>query len=261
MSKFCFKCGGVSENGADFCARCGAPFGDAPIPVVEAPVPVEVAPVEAAPAEAPTQRRRNAPDKKSKKPLLILIAAIVAVVVFAFAGVVTLVGALGYFLFFAPEYTDPIDLYFAAMYEGRVENVEKLAPREYWDMRAEKTDMSREECVEEAQEWASLTSKSIKKQFGDDFFCTYEVADKEELSDEALRELAEILERDYEISARAVKKGYTVTIDLNFNGDEQKGQKITVVQIGYRWYLVEHYNSGFGDYVYFPVGGFLATLG
>ena len=53
MSKFCFKCGGVSENDADFCARCGASFGDAPIPVVEAPVPVEAAPVEAAPAEAP----------------------------------------------------------------------------------------------------------------------------------------------------------------------------------------------------------------
>lgn len=256
MSKFCFKCGGVSENDAPVCAHCGAAFGDTPIPVVEEPVTVEVAPV-----EAPHQSETKAPVKRSKKPLLILAAAIVAVVVFAFTGVVTMVGALGYFLFFAPEYTDPIDLYFGAMYEGKVENVEKLAPKAYWDWRAEATDRSRDACIEEAQEWASLTSKSIKKQFGDDFFCTYEVADKEELSDEDLRELAEILERDYDISAKSVKKGYTVTIDLNFNGDEQKGQKITVVQIGYRWYLVEHFNSAFGNRAYFPVGGGPAMLG
>ena len=81
------------------------------------------------------------------------------------------------------------------------------------------------------------------------------------MTDKALRELAEILERDYEISAKSVKKGYTVTIDLNFNGDEQKGQKITVVQIGYRWYLVEHFNSPFGNRAYFPVGGGPAMLG
>lgn len=260
MSKFCFKCGGVSENDAPVCARCGAAFGDTPIPVVEEPVPAETAPVEATPAEAPVRRRRTPPAKKSKKHLVIAVA-IIAVVIFAFTGVVTMVGALGYFLFFAPEYTDPIDLYFAAMYEGKVENVEKLAPKAYWDWRAEATDSSRDTCIEEAQEWASLTSKSIKKQFGDDFFCTYEVADKEELSDEDLRELAEILERDYDISAKSVKKGYTVTIDLNFNGDEQKGQKITVVQIGHRWYLVEHFNSAFGDRAYFPVGGGPAMLG
>ena len=255
MSKFCFKCGGVSENDAPVCTRCGAAFGDTPIPVVEEPIPAE-----AAPAEAPTRRRRNTPAKKSKKPLLIAVA-IVAVVVFAFTGVVTMVGALGYFLFFAPEYTDPIDLYFAVMYEGKVENVEKLAPKAYWNRRAEETDMSRDACIEEAQEWARLTNKSIKKQFGEDFFCTYEVADKEELSDEDLRELAEVLERDCEISAKSVKKGYTVTIDLNFNGDEQKGQEITVVQIGYRWYLVEHFNSPFGNHVYFPVGGGAGVYG
>ena len=118
MSKFCFKCGGVSENDAPVCAHCGAAFGDTPIPVVEEPVTVEVAPVEATPAEAPVRRRRTPPAKKSKKPLVIA-AAIIAVVIFAFTGVVTMVGALGYFLFFAPEYTDPIDLYFAAMYEGK----------------------------------------------------------------------------------------------------------------------------------------------
>ena len=261
MSKFCFKCGGVSENDAPVCARCGAAFGDAPVLVEQEPAPAETTPVETAPAEVPPRRRHKAPAKKSKKPLVIIAAAIVAVVAFVLTGVVALVGTLGYFLFFAPEYTDPIDLYFAAMYEGKVENVEKLAPKAYWNWRAEQSDMSRDACIEEAQEWARLTSKSIKKQFGEDFFCTYEVVEKEELSDEDLRELAEVLERDYEISAKSVKKGYTVTIDLNFNGDEQKGQEITVLQIGYRWYLVEHFNSPFGNHVYFPVGGSLAPLG
>ena len=68
MSKFCFKCGGVSENDAPVCARCGAAFGDTPIPVVEAPVPAETAPVEAAPAEAPTRRRRTPRLKSLKSP-------------------------------------------------------------------------------------------------------------------------------------------------------------------------------------------------
>lgn len=252
MSKFCFKCGVSTDDESIFCPRCGvridAPF--APTIPQAAPAPAS----ETTPAEPISPAPTPAPVKTRKKKMVVVLASVFALILLA-------AGSAIYFLFFSPSYTDPIDLYFDAMYEGKVENVEKLAPDEYWNWRVEASDMNRDECIEEAQEWARLTNKSIKKQFGEDFLCTYEVADKEELSDEALQELAEILERDYEISAKSVKQGYTVTIDLNFNGDEQKGQEITVVQIGYRWYLVERYNSSFGNYVYFPVGGTPATFG
>lgn len=249
MSKFCFRCGGVSENDADTCACCGIPFDAPVIPVPPAPTPE---PAQEAPQAPQPEPIPEAPVKKTRKKLVILAAALICVAVLG--------GLLHCFFFFSSSCTDPIDLYFAAMYEGKIDAVEKLAPKEYWNWRAAASDMSRDACIKEAQEWARLTNKSIKKQFGEDFFCTYQVADKEEMTDKALRELAEILERDYEISARSVKKGYTVTIDLNFNGDEQNGQEITVVQIGYRWYLVERYFSPFGNRAYFPVGGGPAML-
>lgn len=255
MSKFCFKCGATVDSEAEVCTNCGAPFG-APV-IRPKSAPVAEAPSAASPPETPPETVPEVPMKLSKKRLTTV--AIIAAAVLTFHLVAF--GLLGCFTFFSSGYTEPIDIYFEAMYEGKTENVEKLAPKEYWNWRAEQTDMSRDQCIQDAQEGARLTSKSLKNQFGEDFFCTYEVAGKAEMSDEELRELAGVLERDYKISPRTVKKSYTVTIDLNFNGDEQKGWEITVVQIGYSWYWVEYYESPNGNVAYFPVSSGASIYG
>lgn len=199
------------------------------------------------------------PVKKLQANTVIVLAAVAA---FLLTGI--LAGVAGYFLFFATKYTDPIDLYIEAIYEGKVANVERQAPDKYWDQMAAKTGLSRDEYIRLAQQQATGLNTAMKDQFGKDFSCTYRVTDKKEMTALELGVRAQWLLKDYGISTDTVKKGYTVTIDMNLAGKDHKGVQLEVVQIGRNWYWVDTQTTTFGygyANIYFHIDGTPAMIG
>ena len=261
MSKFCFKCGATVDSDAEICTNCGAPFGapalwsksapaeeaPQPLPEPEKPEAPNCTPAaEPNPAPAPTM-----PVKLSKKFLVsvaIIAAAILTLQLVAF-------GLLGYFTFFATDYTEPIDLYFEVMYAGKSEKVEELAPREYWDKCAQQAGTDRESCVQEAESAAKLAYRSLKNHYGPDMDYSYEIVSETAMTEEALGKVAALLEEKYGIRPESVKQGYTLTITSRIADEDQGKSTITSIQIGYKWYWVIYHESTFGSYAYFPVAG------
>lgn len=261
MSKFCFKCGATVDSDAEVCTRCGAPFGapmirPTPVPTEEVPEALPAAPQPEVPRpevpqpEEASEIASEVPVKVSKK--LLVTVAVIAAAVLTINFVVF--GLLGYFTFFTSDYTDPIDLYFEVMFDGKSEKVEKLAPREYWDKCAEQAGTDRETCVQEAESAAKLAYRSLKNTYGSDVDCSYEIVSEKAMTEDELVKVAALLEEKFGIRSDSVKKGYTLTITSRI-GDENQGRStITSIQIGFKWYWVMYYEGSFGSYVYFPVG-------
>lgn len=257
MSKFCFKCGATVDSEAVVCTNCGAPFGapvvrPTPISTKEVPEQLPAAPQPEVPQpEEASEVVPKVPVKLSKKFLVrvaIIAAAILTLQLVAF-------GLLGYFTFFATDYTEPIDLYFEVMYAGKSEKVEELAPREYWDKCAQQAGTDRETCVQEAESAAKLAYRSLKNTYGSDIDYSYEIVSETAMTEEALGKVAALLEEKYGIRPESVKQGYTLTITSRIADEDQGKSTITSIQIGYKWYWVIYHGSTFGRYAYFPVAG------
>lgn len=251
MSKFCFKCGATVDSEAEICTNCGAPFGapvvrPTPIPTEEVPEQLPVAPQ---PEEA-SEVVPKVPVKLSKKFLVSVAVIAAAVLTINFV----IFGLLGYFTFFTSDYTDPIDLYFEVMFDGKSEKVEKLAPREYWDKRAEQAGTDRETCVQEAESAAKLAYRSLKNTYGSDIDYSYEIVSEKAMTEDELGKVAALLEEKFGIRSDSVKKGYTLTITSRIADENQGKSTVTSIQIGFKWYWVIYYESSFGSYAYFPVG-------
>lgn len=209
-----------------------------------------------------TYRKPSFNDPPVKKSREITVVVLVAVAAFLLTGVLT--GVASYFLFFAPKYTDPIDLYVEAIYDGKVNTVERQAPDEYWDRMAAKTGLSRDAYIQLAQQQAKELNATMEDQFGEDFECAYRVTGKKEMTAHELGVRAQWLLKDYGISTDTVKKGYTVTIDMKLAGKDHKGVQLEVVQIGRNWYWVDTQTNTFGyGYIniYFHIDGIPATIG
>ena len=156
----------------------------------------------------------------------------------ALVTLVVVVGmTLGYFLFLAPKYTDPIDLYIAAVYEGRVETVENQAPDAYWDAKAKAAGVDRDSYIQWVQLQAKELNDAMKKQFGEDFECTYRVVSKKRLSKDEMPQWVSV--------GSSVKQACLVTIDMKLAEKEHKNVEVMVVKIGRYWYWVEK-SSAFG---------------
>lgn len=157
------------------------------------------------------------------------------------AALVTLVVVVGmtlvYFLFLAPKYTDPIDLYIAAVYEGRVETVENQAPDAYWDAKAKAAGVDRDNYIRWVQQKAQQSNHAIEKEYGEDFECTYRVVSKKRLSKDEMPLWLSMSD--------SMKQACLLTVDMKMAEEEYKNVEIMVVKIGRYWYWVEK-SSAFG---------------
>ena len=263
MSKFCTNCGAQLDDSALFCTTCGsrqeaaapvapaAPAYEAPAaPVYETPdVPVYEAPVCDAPVcEAPAAPE---PEKKplNKKTLIGIVAGAAALIA---------IGLLVFFLFFNSSYTDPIDLYFDAMYKGKLENIEKMAPKEYWDWYEDEYDKTTEDLIEDAEDNYEDYIEELEDTYGENVKATYEITKEKDLSSRKLEKIADALEDNYDIDAKKVTEGKKLDVELTISGDDDDREdagEITVVKIDGKWYWINWYEYGDEVVVRFNIPG------
>lgn len=224
MSKFCINCGAAVQDDAAFCINCGASIN-------------------------------KAPAKKSKKPLvitLIIVGAILSLVVEILACVMLVPAVINYVDGYPSEYTDPVALYYDALYKGDVDNVWQMAPAECWAKLAKQTGMSRQECVKNAEShfWLLYRRQEIiANGYGEEFSCIYTISEQIVVSEKRLAQISAALEEEYGIDANSVKEGYQLRVDF-FPGERFHHRIVpTVIKIDNKWYMVEWETTTYTDYI------------
>ena len=202
-----------------------------------------------------------APAKKSKKPLvitLIIVGAVLTLVVEILAGIMLVPVAMEYLESFTSGCTAPVDKYFEVMYDGKAENVEDLAPEESWERKIAGSEQTREVVMKAARRWAENTHKALVKNYGENFDYSYTVTEKTALTEEELEKTAKSLAEGYGFDPATIKKGYTLRVDVVISDREPAQMEFIVVQIGKEWYRIAwlkllSVHGGFEERAYFPI--------
>lgn len=223
MSKFCFNCGNQLGENDQFCQKCGAKQNTAP---------------NAAPAATPAAPAKKLPFNLTKNSL-IGIGAVVALLVV----VIIIISSLT-----ASSYKDAIDLMVDVSLNGKIEKLEKLAPKEFWEYYEEESDITVKEMIEEYKDENVYESmmEELEKDYGKNIKVSYKIKEKEKLEKDELDEIKDGLKENYGIAKKSVKTGYEVEVELTIKGKDDKDSQtntINVVKIGKGWYIVSSSGS------------------
>ena len=228
MSKFCQNCGAELADADMFCQSCGTKQE-----ATEAAAPAENNANDKAQqvVDNVSAAATDYVEKAKKDPkLLILPAAILVAVIALFA----IIGSS------SKAYLKPVN-YMMEMTQGNFKNLEKCAPKEYWEYMEEEGDMSNEDLKEEIEE--NEVGDNIKEQleetYGKNVRMKYKVTDKDKLSDKKLSNIKDGLKENYDIAKKSVKKAYKLELEITTKGSEDEDEdeaEIIVVKIGNKWY-------------------------
>lgn len=209
MAKFCTKCGAPLDNNAAFCTNCGA-----------------------------VADKKNNVVNLHNKNTAILLGGILA-------GIIILVILIS--LIFGGGYKSAIDNYFEGFEDTNAKKFMKAMPEcqiEYLEESLK--DYSKfdslaeyfEYCLEEAL-------NKIEDEYGNDISISYEIKDKEELSEKELKDIRKRLENNYDNDDVKVTKGYEVQITAEIKGDDNSDEEditVKVAKVDGDWCIV---NGGF----------------
>lgn len=209
MAKFCTKCGAPLDNNAAFCTNCGA-----------------------------VADKKNNVLNLHNKNTAILLGGILA-------GIIIL--AILISLIFGGGYKSAIDNYFEGFEDTNAKKFMKAMPEcqiEYLEESLK--DYSKfdslteyfEYCLEEAL-------NKIEDEYGDDISISYEIKDKQELSEKELKDIRKRLENNYDNDDVKVTKGYEVEITAEIKGDDNSDEEditVKVAKVDGDWCIV---NGGF----------------
>lgn len=236
MAKFCTKCGAPLNENAAFCTNCGAPQDSKNSGSVTADA-----------ADAVTNAFNNVKDTFSsegiknmkanpeKKALIVLGCAVLAVIIV----IVLLIS-----LIFGGGYKTPIDNYFEGIEDANVKKILKSMPEcqvEYIEDKLDEYDSfdTISEYMEDAIKYAI---EEIEDQYGDDFSISYEITNKEELSDKELRSIRKRLRSTYDDDDVKVTKGYEIELLTKIKGDDDSDERdmtIEVAKVDGDWCIVD----------------------
>jgi len=210
--KFCPNCGNQLEDSAIFCANCGTNVG--------APVTTQ---------NVIQDYNNLAVTQKNKKIGIIAVAA---------SGALILI-LLFTLIFGGSGYEDAVDTLFAVTFEGDMDDIEDLAPEEFWDTIDEPID---DVIAELSEEYKEDLYEELIEVFGEDFDIDYEITDENELSSTKVKYVAESLNETYDIEENTVKEVYELDLEVVITGNnEERTRELEayVVKIGSEWYPVE----------------------
>lgn len=235
MSKFCAKCGTELPDEAVVCSNCGAPVGgQATQPEAQ---PTAGAPVQPNPAAAvfgnvgDTVTDTINKVKSDKKLLGIVAGAVAALLVVIIVLCVALSGG---------GYKSAIDNYIDVAIRGKVNKIEKLAPKAYWQYLEDEMDVDIDDIKDEYKDNYDDIMDSLEDEYGKNVKVSYKVTDKDELSDKKLKNIQEGLKDNYDIPKKSVTKGYKVDVDMTIKGkDDEDTDESTlyIVKIKGDWYI------------------------
>lgn len=209
MAKFCTKCGAPLDNNAAFCTNCGAV----------------------------ADKKDNVLNLHNKNTAILLGGIL--------AGIIILTILIS--LIFGGGYKSAINNYFEGFEDTNAKKFMKAMPEcqiEYLEESLK--DYSKfdslaeyfEYCLEEAL-------NKIEDEYGDDISISYEIKDKEELSEKELKDIRKRLENNYDNDDVKVTKGYEVQITAEIKGDDNSDEEditVKVAKVDGDWCIV---NGGF----------------
>jgi hypothetical protein len=229
MMRCCKHCGALLEDDVQVCDFCGAVLE---VPKAE-PVALPVV-VEEAPAREVTEEVSEAPSRKklSKKSWLIIAGIALAVI----AVIVTV-----NLLIFSPHIA--VDKYEAVL-NGDFDKIETLAPKEYWDYMAERTNMTKNQYIEDL---AKNRKENYLEQMSQDTIIgkllsrELRVLDTEKVNANELAGIRTALEEEYGISSHRIHSAYSLILKVTTKGSKESSSyssRITAIRIDTEWYLV-----------------------
>lgn len=209
MAKFCTKCGAPLDNNAAFCTNCGA-----------------------------VADKKNNIVNLHNKNTAILLGGILA-------GIIVLVILIS--LIFGGGYKSAIDNYFEGFEDTNAKKFMKAMPEcqiEYLEESLK--DYSKFDSLAEYFEYLLEEAlNKIEDEYGDDISISYEIKDKEELSEKELKDIRKRLENNYDNDDVKVTKGYEVEITAEIKGDDNSDEEditVKVAKVDGDWCII---NGGF----------------
>ncbi len=209
MAKFCTKCGAPLDNNAAFCTNCGA-----------------------------VADKKNNIVNLHNKNTAILLGGILA-------GIIVLVILIS--LIFGGGYKSAIDNYFEGFEDTNAKKFMKAMPEcqiEY--LQESLKDYSKFDSLAEYFEYLLEEAlNKIEDEYGDDISISYEIKDKEELSEKELKDIRKRLENNYDNDDVKVTKGYEVEITAEIKGDDNSDEEditVKVAKVDGDWCII---NGGF----------------
>ena len=249
MSKKCAICGTELDETAAVCPKCGTRnFAEtvAPQSIPAEPAETVVADVPEVPVTPP------APRKKIRKSLPWILGGAAAVIL---AVVMILTSAWGNTPEPAPD-TIPTDppivptsvLYkYLALMNGNVDQLESIAPKQYWEYRAQAEKMTVAEVLAQDKDILATVLKQKRQEYGN-YQATAEILSESPLSEQTMAKIIQELSR-YGIAESSVSaarsmriKGSLIT--ENNTAAELNSQLLHAIQIDGIWYLTTCYQFG-----------------
>jgi hypothetical protein len=173
------------------------------------------APVAPAEAQLPQANKKGFDVKK-----LIPVVAVVVVVAIVIA-------------LFGGGHTGPVDDYFEIIYNGKISNIKKMAPKETWDGDEEEL----QEIIDGYQEYYDESVEENGKAKLD-----YEITDSKKLDkdDDEFEMIAESAEEYFDVDEDDVKKVYEIDVEGTVEYEDSEDEIDTTyysAKIGGKWYL------------------------
>lgn len=239
MSKYCQNCGAQMEDNAVFCANCGAQsevaYSNDAAPAYNTAPAYDAAP---AYAPAPASTSFQLSNLLDKKNLPILLGAVAVLIVFIII-LSTIFGGGGW--------KSALDNYIDVVIHGKVNKLEKLAPKEYWSYYEDEYDEDFDDIKDEFEDNVDDMLEELEDEYGKNIKVSYKVEDKKTLSDRKLEKIAEGLNEKYDIKESSVKKAIEVELEMTIKGsedDDDNDGEFTFVKIGSKWYMISYYENG-----------------
>ncbi len=243
MDKFCANCGNKLAAEETFCGQCGAK--------VEAPV-AEAAPVVEVAGDAAVAKKASFDvnaiidkamafvgdfiEKAKAKPVLFAIPAGIAVGIIA---LIILMSAL----FGGGAEEKAVKNYLDIQYKGKINKIESLAPKAYWEWLEDEQDVTVEDIIDEYEEEESyeMMMEFLEEEYGDNVKISYKITGKEKLSKKKLEKIADGIKDNYDIPSKKVTAAYEIEVEMKVKGSEDEDEdenEIIVAKVDGKWYPV-----------------------
>ena len=229
MIRYCKKCGSLLDDNATVCDFCGAKLE---LPKTEPTPTTTTEPHAEIPAETP------APKKKWTKKQWLIFGSIVL-------GVIAVIVA-AYLLFFDPSIA--VRRY-SEVLNGKYNQLESLAPKEYWTTSAQNADAQSVEAyidlkVESLRETMNHYHDNDNGTYGKLKSMSHEVIDTTKVPADELDGIKETLSEKYDIDSWRVGSAYNLFVKVTYHGsywDYVTPGYITSIQIDGEWYLITYH--------------------
>lgn len=225
MAKFCANCGNQVMDNAVVCPHCNTRLA----------APAPQAPQGATGFDANTIKAKFNDLTKGIDPKIIKFGGIGIAAVVVLIIVISIIASSGGYKSAVENY---VDFYLRCEYK----NLEKLAPKDYWDYVEEEYDFNVKDKDEVADKYEDMFEERIEEiedEFGSNYKIKYKILDDRKLSDKKLKAMKETLKDNYDIAKKDVTKAYKVELEVSIKGSEDEDEDemdLWVVKIDGKWY-------------------------